>query len=243
MLVRKCCIVEDDEAAVEDLKNNLSRLPFFQIVGVCKNYEEAISLLHTQTVDLLFLDIELGTTQDDDTLTGLDILRTLPNPPAVIVISNHDKYAVESFDINTIVDYLTKPIEYKRFLRAINRALDTNLQPHHLLDKSYMFLKMGRKFQRFNFDEIDYFETYGIYMKVYANGQSFVVNDSISALLERLDGSKFMRVHKSYIVNIQKINGFDANSLILHTGNHIPIGVSYKGKLEGLLRLFDKLED
>jgi DNA-binding LytR/AlgR family response regulator len=146
------------------------------------------------------------------------------------------------FDINTIVDYLPKPIEFNRLVRAVNRALGTQIQANNLTDKDYIFLKMGRKFQRFNFDEIDYFETYGVYMKVFVSSQSFVVNDSISVLLEKLDGTKFMRVHKSYIVNITKINAFDVNSLVLRSGSPIPIGVSYKGRLEGLLRLFDKLE-
>ncbi len=240
MKVRQCLIIEDDPICADTIKSYLNRLPFFKVVGTYNSYFEAINFITQSQIDLIFLDVILNDSQNDK-FTGLDILRTIPNLPATIMMSSYPEFAVESYNIGKSTDYLLKPFNFDRFLLAVNRVLSLNMVQQRLIDEEYIFLKMGRRFQRFNLDDIDYFEAYGIYLKVIVNGIPHVVNDTISGLNERLDVKRFIRVHKSYIVNIQKINGFDHNNLYLKNGK-VPIGISYKSQLEGLLRLFDKLD-
>ncbi len=239
---KQCLIIEDDSASAFVLKEYLSRLPFFSVAGICKSYTETLEFLFKQPLDLVFLDIELSSDSVNPQLSGLDILTTVPNLPPVIIISNHVNYAAESYRIGKAVDYIVKPFDFERFLIAVNRALNLTMTTKHLADEEYIFLKMGRKFQRFELSHIDYFEAYGIYLKVIVDGVAHVVNDTVSALAERMDTQRFMRVHKSYIINIKKIVGFDHNHLFLQNGK-VPIGISYKPHLSGLLRLFDKLEE
>jgi DNA-binding LytR/AlgR family response regulator len=240
MINRQCLIIEDSISSVAILKEYLSLLPFFQVANVCDNYAQAIAFLSNHQVDLIFLDIQLAN-KEGEHFTGFDVLQTFSTLPPVIITSSHAGFAIESYRIGKAVDFLVKPFDYDRFLIAINRALNLKMTTNRLLDDEYVFLKMGRKFQRFELADIDYFEAYGIYLKVFVKGMPHVVNDTISAISETLSPKRFMRVHKSYIVNINKINGFDHNNLYLLNGK-VPIGISYKPQLDGLLRLFDKLE-
>lgn len=235
MQIITCLIVDDEDVFVRQLSNQLEKLAFIKIVGHCKTYGDAFLALKTQKVDVVLLDVNL---ESADGLNGFDLLRQMPNMPPVIIISNTPDYAVESYSIGKAKDFLVKPIDNRRLLLAINRALDIDLESSQLLDKNSVFFKMGRRFQRFDINDIDYIEGYGIYTKVIVNGTSHVINDSLTNLENSLDAKKFMRVHKSYIINLNKLVGFDHSKLFLKN-SFIPIGASYKTKLEGLLRLFD----
>jgi DNA-binding LytR/AlgR family response regulator len=239
MTTRQVLIIEDTASSVTLLKDYLAKLPFFKVAAVCSSYSQSVEFLSNHHVDLIFLDIELSS-NDGINLTGMDLLKTFPVLPPTIITTSHDSFAVESYRIGKASDYLMKPFDFERFLIAINRAMNLQLVPNRIVDKDFIFLKMGRNFKRFEFDEIDYLEAYGIYVKVFVNGTVHVVNDTISALAERIDSNRFMRVHKSFIVNINKITGFNHNELHLKNGK-VPIGISYKTLLEPLLSLFDKL--
>ncbi len=241
MNVQKCLIVEDTKIDSDLLKSYITPLPFLSVLGVCTNYSEAIAFITNNQVDLIFLDIELDSLSGERSLTGLDLLKTLPNLPPVIIMTNRSDYASESYRIGKAVDFLVKPYDFERFLIAVNRVFQLKVGKQQFTNEGFIFLKMGRKFQRFELDELDYLEAYGIYLKVIEKGIIYVVNDTISAITERLDPSQFVRVHKSYIINVKKITGFDHKNLFLQE-KKIPIGISYKGQLGGLLSLFDKLE-
>ncbi len=235
MQIVSCLIVDDDDAFIQCISDQLEKLAFIKVVGHSKTYGESVVALKSNAIDLVFLDINLEST---DGLNGFDLLRQYPNLPPVVILSNSPDYAIESYTIGKAKDFLVKPFDLRRLVLAINRALDSDLESGQLIDKQSIFLKMGRKFQRFSIDEIDYIEGYGIYTKVVTKDCSSVINDTLTNLENILIGQKFMRVHKSYIINLNKLVGFDHNKLYLKNSS-IPIGTAYKRKLEGLLRLFD----
>lgn len=231
-----CLIVDDDIAFAEVLTEQLEKLNFIKVVGQCKTYGEVVMALKANMIDLIFLDINL---ESPDSLNGFDLLRQYGNLPPVIIVSNNPEFAVESYHIGRAKDFLVKPIDIRRLLLAINRALDISLESGQLIDGKSIYLKMGRKFQRFSLDDINYFEGYGIYAKVITQeGVVQVINDSLTNLESMLEGKKFMRVHKSYIINLNKLTGFDHNKLYLKSGS-VPIGLSYRAKLDGLFKLFE----
>lgn len=241
MLKKTCFIVEDTEAEKDLLLSFIQRSNFITVAGTASNYSDAISFLIANPVDILFLDIQLA---GDDGLSGIDIIKTLALPPAVIITSNFEQYAVDSYTLGKTSDYLLKPYDFDRFLIAVNRALASDSQIIAPLKGKTAFFKMGRKYQRFNLDEILYMESYGIYLKVYTtlNKKPYVINESLIGALEHLDNNIFMRVHKSYIINVLKIDSFDANYIFIE-GFPVPLGVSYKSKLDYLIKIFVNLDD
>lgn len=239
MLKKTCYIVEDNEADKNVLLSYIEKSPFISIVGSAPNYADAISFLLTYHVDILFLDIEIS---DSGELNGIDIIKSMSNLPSIIITSNHEKFAVDSYTVGKTSDYLLKPFDFNRYLIAVNRALNTSVPSIPILKQNSIFFKMGRQYQKFNLDEILYFETYGIYLKVYTtlSKKPFVINESLVGIMERLDNSIFIRIHKSFVVNVLKIDSFNANNIIL-ANSSIPIGVSYKSKVDYLVKLFVEL--
>ena len=236
MKSKSCLLIEDDELSVQLIESYIQKIPYIHLEGVCSSYADAYALITQQKFDFILLDVLLN---DPTHLTGLDLLRTVPSLPPVVVITSTAEFAVDSYEIGKAVDFLLKPFDFSRFVIAINRALNIQNADNQLLTNDFIFLKMGRRFQRFELEEIDYIEAYGIYVKVIVGGIPHVVNDLISNLEATLSRKKFMRVHKSYIVNLSKVVGFDHNKLYIKNGS-VPIGISYKEKLDVFLRLFDE---
>ena len=232
---KKYLIVDDSKIDAEYLKQKLDSLSFLELAGICSTKEETIRLLSTEKIDLIFLDIHLSNQ------SGLNLLRSIDNLPPVIITSSHSTYALESYEIGKTVDYLLKPVTYERLLIALNRALSIRLTADTVAKENFIFLKIGRKIQRFNFSAIEYIEAYGIYSKVISQLQFHVVNERLSTLTEVLLPRQFIRVHKSYLVNITKITSYDRHHLWLGQAK-IPIGISFRNRLEGLLRIFDRVE-
>lgn len=230
----KCIIVDDDGNFAEILSQQILSFPFLSVIGICKTYGEAVFAVRTQKIDFILLDINL---EDKDGLNGFDLLQNHIQLPPVIIMSNSPEYAIESYNIGKAKDFIVKPFNNRRLLLAISRALDTNFEHKQILDNSSVFFKMGRRYQKFEIDEIDYFEGYGIYTKVISHGIPHVINESLSTLETSLDSTRFVRVHKSYMINLSKLVGFDHNKIYLKSGS-VPIGISYKTKLENLLSLF-----
>lgn len=231
-----CLIIEDSQSSVDLLNSYLKKIPFCNVVGICNNYFDGVQMLiPKKKIDLLILDVDLG----DNSPSGLDLLRTVPYLPATIITTSHTDYAVDSYTIGKAADYLLKPYVFDRFLLAVNRALGLQINYEALIYKEYIFLKKGRKFQSFDYKDILYFEAYGIYVKVITVRGVETVNETITPLAEKLDPTLFIRVHKSFIVNIQKIIGFEHSYLFI-PGGKVPIGISYRPQLEGLLRLLGK---
>ncbi|GAB3251591.1 LytTR family DNA-binding domain-containing protein [Larkinella harenae] len=202
---------------------------------VCSTAQEATVLLQQQEFNLFVLDINLPDQ------SGLDLIRSFPKVPPVIVTTAHTEYAVESFDMD-VADYLLKPFTFTRFTKAVNRALSIQVDQNSLADDDFVFLKVGHAMQRFDYDAIDYVQAFGTYSKVYSNQKVIVVNETISHLETLLPKQQFLRIHKSYLMNLSKINSYSYRNVFIGSAK-IPLGASYREKFEGFLTLLDKKLD
>lgn len=233
-----CLIIEDNPDSIKIIESYLKKIKLFATPMVCTTFHDAIQALSKTKFDLIVLDIQLD---QNDTLNGMEILKTVSNLPPVIITTNFHEFAIESYTIGKAVDYILKPVDFQRFLIAVNRVLQLDHPSKILKDlenENDLFFKIGRKFQKYSLDEIDYFEAYGIYSKLFINQTSHVINDNISKIEEKLEHKHFMRVHKSFIINLKKISGFDHTNLYIQNTS-IPIGSVYKYKLDKLLSMFE----
>ncbi|QMW04037.1 LytR/AlgR family response regulator transcription factor [Spirosoma foliorum] len=228
-------IIDDTESDALYLKGLLSKFPFFNLVGITPTIEAAVQVITSQEIDLIFLDINLNGQ------LGLTLLKEGIDLPPVIITSAYPDYALESYEIGKAADYLLKPFPLDRLHLALTRAFQSQSQVN-MDEIDAIFLKMGRRAQRFAFQAIDYVEASGIYTKVYADNQVYLINERLASLSDQLPSRMFIRVHKSYLINVNKITSYDRHTIWLgHT--KIPIGRSFRPRLEGLLSLFDAGEE
>lgn len=235
MKLKRYLVIDDKDSDVEYLKKQLDKFPLFQMVAVVTTIEAAIEILALHTVDLIFLDVRL-TNQ-----SGLILLRSTSSLPPVIIISAYPEYAIESYEIGKTSDYLLKPFSEERLHIALTRALQYQINANYVIEVNAIFLKLGRKIQRFEYHSIDYIEAFGGYSKVYSNGQMNLVNERLSLLTKLLPSRYFVRVHKSYLINIGMITSYDRNNLWLGK-TKVPIGVSFRPRVDNLLALFNNAD-
>ena len=215
-----CLIVDDEEAGMEVLIYYIRQTPFLNLVHATTNPVEALEWVNTQKIDILFLDIQMPE------LSGLDLIRAMKsNTTKVILTTAYSEFAMEGFDLD-VVDYLLKPISLPRFLRGVQRAvniltLSAPNQSEEDIEDDYVFVKTEYKGRmlKINLDEIDYIEGMKNYVAIYHNGKKTLALLNMKNLTERLSRKKFMRVHKSYIVAINKITTVEGNRIILKNIN------------------------
>jgi len=191
-----------------------------------------MQLLNKKTVDLIFLDINMPK------LTGFELLKSLQNPPKVIVTSAHKEFALEGYDLN-ISDYLLKPFKFERFIRAVNKAID-NQKPSEINSSTEdnslsFFLKGDKKHHQVHTDDILFIEAYGNYSKVYLNEEMIISHEKISTFENLLPKDNFLLVHKSFIVSSKKIKQIEGNRISINE-HLIPVGQTYKNSLKRLFR-------
>jgi DNA-binding LytR/AlgR family response regulator len=224
----RCLLIDDEPPALKVLQSHIAQMNELEVVGMCSNAVEAIDLLNRKTVDVMFLDIKMPT------IIGTEFLRSLSHPPKVIFVTAYRDYAVEGFELDA-VDYLIKPVSFERFLKAINRLNSGSRHQPLFEEKSYkpnpdafIYLKIDRIRQKFFVNDILYLESWKDYVKVvFTNGKHLLVKQTISAIENLLSEHMFLRVHRSYIVSLNKISGYSNTSL--HLGStEIPIGRLYK---------------
>ncbi len=231
----RCLIVEDEELARTLLENYISRLPNLALVGKCKNPLEAIQVLGEQSVDLLFLDIQMPE------LTGIEFLKTLSQKPLVIFTTAYSQYALEGYSLD-VVDYLLKPFSFERFVQAVNKAgelhrlrqQDSLFVPstpkQELPDKDFVLVKSEHKIHRLAFSDILYIQSMREYVAYHTTSGRILSLGSLKALEVELPDHLFMRVHKSYIVSKSKVATLEGN--MVHIGKEkIPIGANYKERV------------
>ena len=210
------------------LQSYLQKIERFELVAICNNALEAREILNNQEVDLMFLDIQLPG------MTGLNFLRTLENPPLVVLTTAYSEYAVESYEFN-IIDYLLKPVSFERFCKTINKVVDGRLltQPEKKSDSfptDHIFIKSDSKFFKVNFSEIVYIEGMKDYLKIHTADYKLVTHQTMSEMEKVLPSKQFIRVHKSYIIALAHIKSIYGN--IIETGKaSIPVGINYKEKV------------
>ena len=225
----KCLVIDDEQPAREMLKQHIGGVEALELAGSCCNAVEAISFLKEQQVDLLFLDIQMPQ------LLGTDFIRTLKNAPKVIFTTAYRKYAVEGFELDA-VDYILKPISFQRFLKAVNKVLQTNLatvQPspsaneNHPEQSNFLYFRVDRKMVKVFFNDILFIEGLKDYIKIVTTTRAIVTKYVLSTLEEVLPSDEFLRIHKSYIVAINKIESYNADSIQV-AKHELPIGRLFK---------------
>lgn len=226
----KCIIVEDEPLAVKVLADYIAQVPFLELQGAFKDAILATDYLHDHTVDLIFLDIHLPK------LKGMAFLKTLTHPPAVIITTAYHQYAVEGFELN-VTDYLLKPFEFERFLVAVNKVKRTqgekNLPAGREEAKDHLFVSVHKKKVKVLFSDILYIESQREYIRIVTAKGEFLSKMSTHEIEELLPPKLFRRIHRSFIVSVNKIDSYTADSVEV-AGTPIPIGRGYRDVLEGL---------
>src|SRR5215470_3624620 len=207
--VLRCMVVDDEPLAIDVIENYLQRLDNIE-VRRCENAINALQLLQSEKFDLVFLDIEMPL------LTGLEFLKTLKDPPAIIITTAYRDYAVEGFEFE-VLDYLVKPISFPRFMKAFERAMKTKpgitTQVENLPRKEneYLFLKVDRKFVKMLTEDILYIESLKDYIRVVTKSNSWISYQSLTSITEKLPAEKFIRIHRSFTIAIDKVNLIEGN--------------------------------
>lgn len=220
-------IVDDEQAAHFVLLNYIEYIERLEIAAECYNALEAVNYLHKDKIDLIFLDMTMPG------LSGFDFLKTLAKPPAVIFTTAHPQYALESYDYG-IVDYLTKPIEFSRFLKAVDRYLslytDRGEENKAELRPATVDLKVDSEIVTLKIDDIIYTQSLGNYVKLFTAERSYICSVTTAELEKRLPAEKFIRIHKSHLVSIAHVEQFLSASLIVD-GKELPVGITYRRNL------------
>jgi DNA-binding LytR/AlgR family response regulator len=235
----KAILVDDEPHALEVLVNYLDNFNEIEVVAKCQNAIQAFQTLQQHKIDLMFLDIKMPG------LKGTELLRSLKNPPKVIFTTAYQEYAVEGFDLNAI-DYLLKPIPFDRFLRAIDKVFAsfdvTNRQvavaetPATNSKDTFLYLKVDRKMVKVNVNDIYWIESLRDYIKVVLKDKAYISKQKISLLEELLPEDDFIRIHRSFIVAIPRIEGYHAHAVDM-LGKELPIGRNYKADCQRRFKL------
>ncbi len=231
---KRCLIVDDEPIAQQILEQYIHKVEALSLIGKCNNALDALSVLHQEEVDIMFLDIKMPS------MTGLELLKSLQNPPKVILTTAFSEFGVESYEYG-VTDYLLKPISFERFLRAINKILLSKKDKSQELEKTaklsdFIFFKADKKIHKYYFRDILFIEGSGNYVKIHSeNEKPLMVLDKLSELIKKLPETNFCRVHKSYIVNVNKIVQVEGNR-IKFKNELVPISSTYKQNFEKYIR-------
>jgi two-component system LytT family response regulator len=226
----KCIIIEDEPLAAKILSDYISQVPFLELQGKFKDAILATDYLRDKNTDLIFLDIHLPK------LKGMAFLKTLVHPPAVIVTTAYHQYAVEGFNLN-VTDYLLKPVEFERFLVAVNKVKaarkESRQQNQDQEVKEYLFLNVQKKKVKILFSEIAYIESQREYIKIVTTKKEYISKMSTHEMDDLLPATLFKRIHRSFIVSVNKIESYTAETVEVN-GVSIPVGRGYRDFLEKL---------
>lgn len=229
----KYIIIDDEPLAHEIIEEFCSLLPHLQLEKHCYNALEAMQFLSSNTVDFMFLDLNMPK------LKGFDFLRTLSNPPKVIVTTAYKEFALEGFELN-VADYLLKPFSFERLVKAVNTAIGTQEKRSSKkvistqTESQRFYVKGDKKYHQIFTDEILYIEAYANYTKLFLKDEMIVSHEKISYYESHLKSTNFLRVHKSFMVALNKIKLIEGNRIYIE-GHQIPIGQTYKNEVNKLL--------
>lgn len=221
-------IVDDDAMSRKAIEKLCNKTNHVEVVGICESAEEAMSKLDSTYVDLMFLDVEMPG------LSGIELLQELKSPPLAIITSSKEDYAYEAFEYQ-VVDYLKKPIPYERFMKAIELAIVTQEKINAFKKQSQdIYVRHDGKFVRVPFDEILFFENAGDYVRIKTTTKNLIIHSTLKHIDQRLMDPRFLRVHRSFIINLTKIEDIEENTLVIDK-DVIPISRANKSTLMGRL--------
>lgn len=227
----RCIAIDDEPLALMQIAGYIKKTPFLELVGQYESAIQAIDVLGNISVDLMFVDINMPD------LNGMDFVRTLEKPPRIVFVTAYSEYALEGFRVDAI-DYLLKPISYVDFLKSANKVkswFDSHPQKSDDIksDKDFLFIKSDYKVLRINFSDINYIEGMSEYIKIYlTNSKPVMTLLSMKFIEEQLPSDRFMRVHRSYIVNLTKISVIERNRIIFDGKVYIPVSDQYKARFQ-----------
>jgi DNA-binding LytR/AlgR family response regulator len=225
----KCLVVDDEPLACDLMRGHIEKLENFEIVADCHNAMKALSVLREKHVDLIFMDIQMPQ------ITGIEFLKTLKHPPKVIITTAYRDYALEGFELD-VVDYLLKPITFERFLKSVNKYYQmcqdqvqvvSNSASEKVMEESFIYVKENKKVIKVYLSEIKYIEGLSEYVQIYTEKRKIITKTSMALMEEKLPVTNFLRIHKSFIVPVNKIEAFTANTIEIQ-GKELPIGRNYK---------------
>jgi len=230
-MILKCLLVDDEPRAHVVLKNYIEKVPDLEVVYSTTSSVEAFSYLQKNSVDLVFLDIEMPE------LTGLELLEALQNPPRVIITSAHSEFAVDSYNFN-VVDYLLKPIPFNRFLKSVNKVLQQFLPSPPVAEDvatdapapDHFFVKEDGLNKRIDYANLLYVNSFGNYVRIYTTEGKHMVADTMKHMEETLPSDQFQRIHKSYIINLSKVDHAHGKMVTINE-QELPIGNAYRQQL------------
>jgi len=225
----KCLIVDDEPLARDLIRGHVEKLENFEIVAECSDAMKALQVLREKSIDLMFMDIQMPQ------ITGIEFLKTLKHQPKVIITTAYREYALEGFELD-VVDYLLKPITFERFLKSINKFYQMNQDDVQVVtgaaiekqgEEAFIYIKENKKVVKVYLSEIKYIEGLSEYVQIFTDKRKIITKTSMSQMEEKLSTENFLRIHKSYIVSIAKIEAFTANTIEIQ-GKELPIGRSFK---------------
>ena len=226
-----CLIVEDEPLAADLLKEYITQLPYLNLVGNATSATEALTMLNSNQIELLFLDLHLPG------LKGFELLKTLSFPPKVIVTTAYHQYALESYDF-AVVDYLLKPIAFERFLKAVNKATLSSTSSSKgnpaETDLKVIQLKEGRSIIPVLESDIEFVESQRDYVIIHTSKAKIKTKSTLHAFLERLSSGHFIRIHKSYIIRKSLVSSYTSRSIQI-SGTSLPIGRNYIDNVRSIL--------
>ena len=228
MTIRKCIIVDDEPAAHYVLLNYIGQNPQLELVQQCYNGIEALNYLRSNTVDSMFLDIDMPE------ITGLELLRTLTDPPKTILTTAYSEFALESYELG-VFDYLLKPIYFPRFLKSMERFFSSYMDEKTELMNPTIAVKIDGFMLELNVNDILFAQSYGNYVKIFTSKKVYLASMTTNELENSISSELFMRVHKSYIVAIAKIKVLERNTVVINN-EKIPLGITYRRALTERLK-------
>lgn len=225
----KCVLVDDEPLAIKVLQNYFANFPEFEIVGTFNNSLEALDFVNNNPVDTLFLDINMPM------MTGFELISLMENKPKVVITTAFREFAAESYDLE-VLDYLVKPIPLPRFIKCINKIttefnLKNNLKIEPVRIDSHIFIKVDKKMVKIHIDEILFIEGMKEYIKVVTLDKTYITHKSLTSLSEELPLDRFIRIHKSYTIAIDKVKFIEGNRIQILSYT-IPIGRNYSKEVK-----------
>ena len=230
----RCIAIDDEPLALKQIADYIRKTPFLELAGQCESALQAIELLEKTPVDLMFVDVNMPD------LSGIDFVKTLENPPFIVFVTAYSEYALEGFRVDAI-DYLLKPISYSDFLKSANKVktwFDAIQQkPAEVMsNKDFLFIKSEYKILRINFDDIKYIEAMSEYIRIHlVNSKPVMTQLSMKSIEDQLPEDRFMRVHRSFIINLSRISVIERNRIVFDGTVYVPVSDQYKSKFQNYI--------
>ncbi len=240
----KCLIIDDEPLARDLMRNHIQKLENFEIIGECGDAMKALKELREQKIDLMFMDIQMPQ------ITGMEFLKILKNPPKVIITTAYREYALEGFELD-VVDYLLKPITFERFLKSVNKyyqmtqdEIPVAMPVSEIIQPAepFIYVKENKRVIKVHLNEILYVEGLSEYVQIYTDKKKIITKTTMTSLEEKLPGDSFLRIHKSFIVSLLRIEAFTASTIEV-PGKELPIGRSFKNSVFHALQQNGSLPD